>query len=317
MHLGAPLHSTHQKPASSRRGFTIVELLIVIVVIGILAAITIVAFNGVQNKAKQSSAQSALAQASKKIAAYAALNTDQLPADTSELGLTNNGGLSYQYSVNNNANPRTYCLTATIDTTNFFQNNTTRLAPTTGACPGHGQNGVPAVTNLVKNPKGIGASTSVGESTGWFTTGGNTNTPGVSWNSRSDWHRFNGTSGNRRLYLDQSTLENGQAYTVSILVGNSGTVTRTFGIDFCDQGAMTVTVEPGEMKRVSLTAARGTYDSIYRFVDFGMGTNSDGILVTEAMVAKGSTLYPFADGNSTDWVWNGAVNNSTSTGPVL
>jgi len=34
------------------RGFTIVELLIVIVVIGILAAITIVAFNGVQTKAR-------------------------------------------------------------------------------------------------------------------------------------------------------------------------------------------------------------------------------------------------------------------------
>jgi len=36
-------------------GFTIVELLIVIVVIGILAAITIVAFNGVQNKATNAS----------------------------------------------------------------------------------------------------------------------------------------------------------------------------------------------------------------------------------------------------------------------
>jgi prepilin-type N-terminal cleavage/methylation domain-containing protein len=36
------------------RGFTIVELLIVIVVIGILAAITIVAYNGVQVRAKDS-----------------------------------------------------------------------------------------------------------------------------------------------------------------------------------------------------------------------------------------------------------------------
>ncbi len=35
-----------------RSGFTIVELLIVIVVIGILAAIVIVAFQGVQEKAK-------------------------------------------------------------------------------------------------------------------------------------------------------------------------------------------------------------------------------------------------------------------------
>lgn len=34
------------------RGFTIVELLIVIVVIAILAAITIIAYNGIQNRAK-------------------------------------------------------------------------------------------------------------------------------------------------------------------------------------------------------------------------------------------------------------------------
>ena len=40
------------------KGFTIVELLIVIVVIGILAAITIVAFTGVQNRAKIAGYQS-------------------------------------------------------------------------------------------------------------------------------------------------------------------------------------------------------------------------------------------------------------------
>jgi prepilin-type N-terminal cleavage/methylation domain-containing protein len=39
----------------NRRGFTIVELLIVIVVIGILAAITIVAFNGIQQRTTNAS----------------------------------------------------------------------------------------------------------------------------------------------------------------------------------------------------------------------------------------------------------------------
>lgn len=42
------------------RGFTIVELLIVIVVIGILASVTIVAFNGVQTRAKNAKSTAAI-----------------------------------------------------------------------------------------------------------------------------------------------------------------------------------------------------------------------------------------------------------------
>ena len=49
----------NNKLNKTESGFTIVELLIVIVVIGILAAITIVAFNGIQNRGKAASAQSA------------------------------------------------------------------------------------------------------------------------------------------------------------------------------------------------------------------------------------------------------------------
>jgi len=44
--------------SKDKQGFTIVELLIVIVVIGILAAITIVAFNGVTDKARAAAAKS-------------------------------------------------------------------------------------------------------------------------------------------------------------------------------------------------------------------------------------------------------------------
>lgn len=62
-------------------GFTIVELLIVIVLIGILATITIVAYNGVQEKAKNGSVESDLYNLTEQI----------------NLAGTNNGGGSDTY----------------------------------------------------------------------------------------------------------------------------------------------------------------------------------------------------------------------------
>lgn len=53
------------------KGFTIVELLIVIVVIAILAAISIVAYNGVQQNARDSQRKSDLAAIAKAIKLYA------------------------------------------------------------------------------------------------------------------------------------------------------------------------------------------------------------------------------------------------------
>ena len=61
------------------RGFTIVELLIVIVVIGILAAIVIVAFNGVQRQAVTTSVKNDLGQAA-KLMRMAQAETGSYPA---------------------------------------------------------------------------------------------------------------------------------------------------------------------------------------------------------------------------------------------
>lgn len=62
------------KTMNKERGFTIVELLIVIVVIAILAAITIVAYNGIQNRAKTTKAQTNAAAVQKVAEAYNADN---------------------------------------------------------------------------------------------------------------------------------------------------------------------------------------------------------------------------------------------------
>ena len=64
----------------STRGFTIVELLIVIVVIGILAAIIIVAYNGIQNRTYDTAIQSDLSNLAKKMELYNA-NYGTYPAD--------------------------------------------------------------------------------------------------------------------------------------------------------------------------------------------------------------------------------------------
>lgn len=94
-----------------RRGFTIVELLIVIVVIGILAAITIVAFNGVQDRANDSAAQSSVQQAFKKLEAQKTID-NAYPADLATAGITDSGNTTYAYTrVESNSRA---CVAATV-----------------------------------------------------------------------------------------------------------------------------------------------------------------------------------------------------------
>lgn len=91
---------THKK----QTGFTIVELLIVIVVIGILAAITIVAYNGMQTRARYSVMQQDISSINKAIQLYYADNGYYPYSGTTGANVTANStttlnipGLSPQY----------------------------------------------------------------------------------------------------------------------------------------------------------------------------------------------------------------------------
>ena len=68
------------------RGFTIVELLIVIVVIGILAAISVVAYNGIQNRTHDTAVRQDLRNIAVKLEEYNAIH-GQYPAGPTQLGL--------------------------------------------------------------------------------------------------------------------------------------------------------------------------------------------------------------------------------------
>lgn len=82
----------------SRSGFTIVELLIVIVVIAILAAITIISYNGIQRSAQVSSVADGLSKVKKSFTMWAI--TDSLAAWPNEP--TYSGGTSLTNMIADN-----------------------------------------------------------------------------------------------------------------------------------------------------------------------------------------------------------------------
>ena len=118
------------KPSTSS-AFTIVELLIVIVVIAILAAITIISYNGISNRAKLSSLKTELSQSAKKLESEKVISgTDTYPGSTSAAGITQPKSVTYTYQSTGS----TYCLEGKYETYTYHVSNTD-TSPTEGACP--------------------------------------------------------------------------------------------------------------------------------------------------------------------------------------
>jgi prepilin-type N-terminal cleavage/methylation domain-containing protein len=119
-------------------GFTIVELLVVIVVIGILAAITIVSYANISQKANIASLVSDLDNASRQLKLDQVVNTAGYPTSLAAAnggkGIPASPNNTYQYIYNNNATPQVFCITDTNSSTNVSYRITNDSAPTLGTC---------------------------------------------------------------------------------------------------------------------------------------------------------------------------------------
>jgi prepilin-type N-terminal cleavage/methylation domain-containing protein len=126
--VGTFSHNT----ANRQQGFTIVELLIVVIVIAILAAITIVAYQGVQNRAIESNLQQTVAQVIKKLDVIkTSSTTGTYPAAESDIGVITPSGmeLEYIYSPANDS----YCVQVMQSGKYYSARNTDRQI-VKGAC---------------------------------------------------------------------------------------------------------------------------------------------------------------------------------------
>ncbi len=299
-----------------KTGFTIVELLIVIVVIGVLAAITIVAFNGLQSRARTSDVLSSLGQAKKKLELYKIDNGSYpLTGNLVASGVAD-GSVTYQYASSNGT---TYCVTGTSGTTSYKVTDTT--SATSGGCAGHAQGGQPVITNLVHNPSFESNLTS------WTGTGVAGYTRAVSSaRSQSGTNSLVITTGNTlsdfytELYVDNVPPGTYTYSSYVYLTAAGGTHGGRRAWFHCSAGTCTNPGEPNydtgilnQWQRLQRTI---TVSATANFrIRFYAPDNST-MYVDSVMVTSGSSAYSYLDGNSTNWAWTGVENNSTSSGPA-
>jgi len=308
------------------QGFTIVELLVVVVLIAILAAITIMAFNGIQKRAQTAAVSTGLNQASKKVKLYQ-VDYSAYPVTLAAAGVSD-GDVAYQYT----GLATSFCITGTQGGTSLYVSDT-QGSPTDGGCPGHGQGGVAAVTNLATNP-------SAENSSGWLSNNGAVypktwdSTKARSGTYSTSAANLSSSASLLSLYGAGALSGNGfpvtgdTTYTTAIYftagVAHSGQLLCSFRV-----GASYVAAiygawfvgSAGSWTRATQTCTSPTGADMMRvgvFVNASVAQPAGTRAYVDDMitVASGSAVN-YADGSTPNWVWNGAPNTSTSTGPAL
>ncbi|MEA2059526.1 MAG: prepilin-type N-terminal cleavage/methylation domain-containing protein [Thermodesulfobacteriota bacterium] len=126
-----------KKMLNNKKGFTLIELMIVVAIIGILAAIAIPNFLSYQCKAKQSEAKAALGSMKTQQVAYFA-EYDEFAVSTDGVGFSIDADARYTYSMAAAAPATNFTATATATINGnadaWHLNRTGALNNNTNAC---------------------------------------------------------------------------------------------------------------------------------------------------------------------------------------
>lgn len=295
--------------------FTIVELLIVIIVIGVLAAVTTVAFNGLQARARASEAAAATSNSKKQLENYKTVNGAYPTNGNLSAADITNGSVTYQYT---NAGS-TYCLTGTSGNVSYKVTEST--TPTAGGCAGHAQNGRALLTNMVTNPsfESNATSWSLAGASGYSAT-----VSAVRAQSGSNSYAFTAGSPQADSYVEtyiNNVSPGTYTYSSYVYLTGSGATFSSRRVWFhCSSGSCSTSAEPNydtglvnQWQRLQKTV---TVNTTANFRLRYYVPDASTMYIDAVMVTGGSTVYAYMDGNSTDWAWTGTVNNSTSNGPT-
>ena len=142
MSITTALKARREALRNREDGFTLIELLVVVIIIGILAAIAIPIYIGVQNNAKDSAVKQDLTSNKNAIAAYATDNSGNIPTASTEATLatalasyswvkSTPSTASFTYSQSSGS----FCLLGTSATGNTFYISTNKSVTAASACP--------------------------------------------------------------------------------------------------------------------------------------------------------------------------------------
>ena len=305
-----------KRPYANKKGFTIVEVIVVIVVIGILTAITVVSYGAITHDTKVQGMQNDLQNAAGVLKKYRS-DTGEYPATLAEADVKTVSDATFTYQRDYLSG--SFCLMGTIDGTSYIIESDSRTTQE-GVCP---------IVNVAMNP---GSEVSNWGVSGYFsspvtrvsTSGGPD--PGYSFQTTT-----NSTTNNQGLIHSISDRAvGGVEYTCSIWYRSVSSTSDGYQIIIAGRGATASGSYNGEgwgAKTVTLSTAwqresvtfttpsdTGILYLQYRLTNpaSGVGIRTDGIMCTE-----GSTDYEFADGDTAGWEWLGDAGLSASKGLPL